>query len=300
MSAIESAVGAAVKLLLPDSKDTAGNITDTLIINAVRYLHFFGYVSSGLLNSLDVAELKQRVTLFQQRFGLPADGVIGPKTLKAIAAPRCGCLDVADNDNGVHLQYLRLQEKVDNNKNRWQKNGLTYAVREYVPGIPPEQQRQIIHQAWAAWDKVCGLELREATSADTADLLLRVGRGSVDKFDGRGGVLAWSYLPDGTNKQLLMRFDTDETWVTTPEQRGVLLFNVACHEFGHMLGLSHSEIAGALMAPHYNPLIAVPQQKDDIDRVTAIYGRDPVAVTATPEKTLVIRYTGDIRVEGLT
>jgi hypothetical protein len=270
----------AVRLLLESSKDRDSRITAAHLLASVHHLQFFGYFPTYLLRHPDLPELQQCIAAYQQRFGILPTGVIGPRTLKTISAPRCGCLDVPDPDNDVHVQFLRLQDKVAEKRNSWQKTGLTYFHRDFLPDLPIATQRQIIAAAWRAWDTICGISLAETTTESGADLIISTGRGSQNKFDGRGGVLAWAYTPNGKDKPLLMRFDLDEIWVTDASQRGVLLFNVACHEFGHMLGLSHSHVSGALLAPHYSPLIAVPQANDDIAKAVALYGTDPATILA--------------------
>lgn len=45
-------------------------------------------------------------------------------------------------------------------------------------------------------------------------------------------------------------FDDAEQW-SVNSYRGTNLFQVAAHEFGHSLGLSHSDVKSALMAPFY-------------------------------------------------
>ena len=69
-----------------------------------------------------------------------------------------------------------------------------------------------------------------------------------------------------------MKFDTDEIWVKNREEKGTLLRNVAAHEIGHILGLSHSSVNSALMAPYYDPNVDRPQQNDDVTRIQQLYG----------------------------
>ncbi|XP_050302465.1 matrix metalloproteinase-14 isoform X2 [Anthonomus grandis grandis] len=68
-------------------------------------------------------------------------------------------------------------------------------------------------------------------------------------------------------------FDASESW-TIDSYRGTNLFQVAAHEFGHSLGLSHSDVRSALMAPFYrgyNPAFTLDQ--DDVDGIQALYGK---------------------------
>ncbi len=67
-------------------------------------------------------------------------------------------------------------------------------------------------------------------------------------------------------------FDDDESW-TKGTFRGTNLLQTAAHEFGHSLGLSHSDSRSALMAPFYRGFqTRITLNKDDINGIQALYG----------------------------
>ena len=242
---------------------------------AVNYLSFFGYLGIELLKNITEEDIEKGVKAFQRWWGLKSDGIVGDKTLRAMEVPRCGCPDKPDTDNPEHASYNNMQALVQENRAKWNKAGLKYCVQGYVTGkIPKTQQKHIIGRAWDSWNRVCGINVEAVSKPADADIIIKAGQGSASQFDGRGGTLAWAYLPDGNDTQLEMRFDLAETWIDDPKQRGILMFNVAVHEFGHLLGLTHSKKTTAIMAPYYNPLIATPQKDDDISRVQQLYGKN--------------------------
>lgn len=66
-------------------------------------------------------------------------------------------------------------------------------------------------------------------------------------------------------------FDDDRKWGFCPDQ-GYSLFLVAAHEFGHALGLEHSEDPGALMFPTYTFTKTLRLSDDDTKGIQELYG----------------------------
>ncbi len=163
----------------------------------------------------------------------------------------------------------------------WGIREVTWGVESWVTGLSQEVQIALLTQAFASWAKVCNLTFRRV-DVNKANIVIGTGRGSRSNFDGPNGTLAWAYLPSGRGftGRLQMRFDLDETWIDNPRLRGILFLNVATHEIGHTLGLSHITKSAQLMNAYYSPPIFEPQQWDIAD-VVSLYG-PAVATPTTP------------------
>uniref|UniRef100_A0A8C8A0D3 72 kDa type IV collagenase n=1 Tax=Oryzias sinensis TaxID=183150 RepID=A0A8C8A0D3_9TELE len=72
-------------------------------------------------------------------------------------------------------------------------------------------------------------------------------------------------------------YDDDRKWGFCPDQ-GYSLFLVAAHEFGHALGLEHSQDPGALMAPVYTFTKDFRLPQDDIQGIQELYGESQCSV----------------------
>nr|AZA36287.1 matrix metalloproteinase 9 [Pampus argenteus] len=94
--------------------------------------------------------------------------------------------------------------------------------------------------------------------------------------EGRGDGRLWCSTTDN--------YDDDTRWGFCPDQ-GYSLFLVAAHEFGHALGLDHSNIRDALMYPMYAYVEDFSLHKDDIEGIQYLYGPktgpDPIPPTTT-------------------
>lgn len=292
----------AAEMLLEVTAKVDAKATREEMIFAVDYLALFGYIGMRVLENVTVNDLKEAVSSFQKWFNLERNGTIDKQTLRAMQTPRCGCPDIMDEDNIHHRGFQAMVDRQEQSLNQWRKTGLTYFINSYVPELDRVEQDAIIKGAFGAWDEICGLTIQQTNNPNAADLIIDTGEGRRSNFDGPGGTLAWAYLPQGDDQPLLMRFDIGERWTSSPTQRGVMMFNVACHEFGHLLGLTHSKVEGALMAPYYNPNVSRPQWNDDIPRIQARYPNPSGPVTpptppAPGEETFVLRCR-NLQVEG--
>lgn len=236
---------------------------------AIQYLDY--YYISDKTKAMSQTDISTSIKKFQEMFGLPQTGELDPQTVKAMHWPRCGCPD-----------YMRASAV---RGSKWGPKQLTYFVEQYIPGLPKKDQDDILDLAYQQWEDNCDLKITRVASKSSANMIISTGTGKPDNFDGPGGTLAWAYLPPNSNYngQLLMRFDLGETWVMNSKDRGILLLNVACHEFGHFLGLEHSSVQRALMAPYYAVGVTKPQDNDDIPRIQKLYGSPTTKPTGPPK-----------------
>lgn len=89
-----------------------------------------------------------------------------------------------------------------------------------------------------------------------------------NNFDGPGKTLAHAFFPQFGGAT---HFDDDENW-SIDGGNGVDLLSVAVHEFGHALGLGHSDNKNSLMYPTYAGK-RTRLQRDDINAIEMLYGK---------------------------
>ncbi|XP_075876056.1 collagenase 3-like [Nelusetta ayraudi] len=224
--------------------------------------------------------LSKKLSEMQRFFGLRITGTLDDDTVKMMKKPRCGVPDgkvTRFSTFGSHL--------------KWEKNSLNYRIVNYTPDMPQSEVEDSIEKALQVWAKFTPLRFTRIYSG-TADIMISFGRqshGDYYPFDGPGNTLAHAFAPSsGIGGDA--HFDEDETF-TFRSNSGYVLFMVAAHEFGHSLGLSHSDDPGALMYPVYtyrNPDTFV-LPRDDVNGIQSLYGpnpdKDPFVVGPEPPTT---------------
>lgn len=212
----------------------------------------------SMLRSLGyTGDMEDMVREFQRFNGLRPDGVLGPRTERLLNNPhRCGMPDQIGTDNC-----------------RWNRKDVTWQASLQLQQMTTVAAAEIFNRACLQWNAVCGIRLQPASGIN-ADIHAEAGRGRRDDFDGPGGVLAWSEMPCGRERQLQQRYDRDERWSNS------MLLAVVCHEVGHAIGIPHIQ-AGNLMAPYYDPDITGPRDGDVAEAVRR-YGQPAGPVDPVP------------------
>lgn len=219
---------------------------------------------------------------FQNKWNLTVTGELDSATLELMSKPRCGVPDVISSEDTLPL---RRTKRYALQGGKWAKTDLTYSFISYTPDLPRDQIRSSIRKAFDYWSAYTPLTFTEVNGGSDLEISFAAGNhgdGAGSAFDGRGGTLAHAYFPVNVPIGGDAHFDEDELW-TVDSYTGSNLVQVATHEFGHALGLSHSENQAAVMAPFYlsyDPSFRL--QDDDIRGIQAIYGAKKTPSTTTP------------------
>ena len=227
---------------------------------AVLWLNKFGYLDDDYRPSSNT--LSKAVKRMQKWYRLKQDGHPGPVTRSAMGLFRCGVPDI---------RSYRIAGSTDC---RWHKERLQYyhSSNFKFPNISRTQSQKLVATAWKLWTQHIPVKVEKGRYSSRADIRFDMGRGARYGFDGVGNVLAWAEMPClDTDVQLQTMYDADEPWTREQQAAGVYALAVLAHEIGHVLGLDHSQNAGDLMAPFYNPAIWAPQA-GDVKRVQRYYG----------------------------
>ncbi|XP_068187779.1 uncharacterized protein [Antennarius striatus] len=235
---------------------------------AESYLkNFFNLTEeSGPAVRRGISPLSKKLTEMQKFFGLHISGTLDTNTLEMMKKPRCGVPDIPIARFSIFRDDLK-----------WQENSLTYRIENYTPDMSQAEIDDSMEKALQVWAKVTPLRFTRIYSG-IADIMISFGsrsHGDYYPFDGPDGTLAHAFAPSsGIGGDA--HFDDDETF-TFRSRAGYVLFMVAAHEFGHSLGLSHSQDPGALMYPVYTygdpDSFVLP--RDDVNGIQSLYGPNP-------------------------
>jgi len=252
----------------PIYKRSADSLT-----GAMMYLMKYGYMDthhhdgrSAQLLSPD--GLRNYIMDFQGFAGLNQTGLLDAETVKMMEMPRCGVKDSVGTDQA----HGRRKKRYALQGSRWRVKELTYKISKYPTGsISRSDVDKEIKKALSVWSEHTDLKfIRKRSGKVHIDIRFeKREHGDGDPFDGSGGTLAHAFFPVFGGDA---HFDDDEPW-TINSFRGTSLLQTAAHEFGHSLGLSHSDTKNALMAPFYRGFQSRPKlEKDDIRGIQALYG----------------------------
>ncbi|KAK7125545.1 hypothetical protein R3I93_021040 [Phoxinus phoxinus] len=223
--------------------------------------------------------LTEKLKEMQKFFRLKVTGKLDKETLAVMKKPRCGVPDVA--------AYSYSSFSIVKGSPKWQTNKLTYRIVNYTPDMSKEKVDDSIKRALKVWADVTPLTFTPIDRG-TADIMISFGtrnHGDGLPFDGPHGTLAHAYAPtSGIGGDA--HFDDDEVFTfSSPRAKCYVLFLVAAHEFGHSLGLSHSDVPGALMFPIYSFIDpgSFSLASDDISGIQSLYGPNRVRTLIQPD-----------------
>ncbi|KAK9950947.1 hypothetical protein M0R45_006411 [Rubus argutus] len=246
-----------------------------------KYLKKFGYLNYKYHNNSNDDDfddlLEEAIKTYQLNYNLKSTGTLDGNTISKMMIPRCGVPDIINGISSMNSAkkmhhygsiHTTAHYSFFNGNPKWpsSKYHLTYG---FLPGTLSNVTGPIA-QAFATWAGKTHFKFSQQ-SYEYADLKISFQRGDHgdgNPFDGPGGILAHAFSPtDGR-----LHFDKDESWSMGANPGSYDLETVALHEIGHLLGLGHSSVEGAVMFPSISTgVVTRSLNEDDVQGIKALY-----------------------------
>ena len=203
--------------------------------------------------------------------------------------------DIDDPINNKYIARTMQDNQIvqDERAGSWKKQTLTYSVMQSTKEISNTTLRMAVNIFMTMWDIETNLTLKPSNINPDIRIFFKT---SLEEkyFKDRPSVLAYAYYPEQGSVSGIMVFNDDYYWNLTGEEvdaylvdpvhytkgdgkkiRGYNLLAVGGHEFGHVLGLTHSTNPDGtdLMLPYYNPKV-IWASLNDIARMLLKYPQE--------------------------
>ena len=235
-----------------------------------NYLKRFGYLQEGSFKSTEIdTATSEALRRYQDRNGLPTTGEFDETTKSEMVKHRCGLPDMV---SGVDFATTCA----------WIQRGFTYAFRNGTNDIVGESEFQAVRNAFRTWAAIVPLTFTEVGVDGYHDIEIDWRDAHDPDHSMVGGVLAHSDFPQGcgvvTNNfpKPLHYDDSENVWSIGAVSGSFDVETVALHEIGHIIGLAHSSVTGAVMYPSVSDNFTLRVLRDDdIAGVRRQYAYEP-------------------------
>jgi len=236
-----------------------------------KYLTKYGYLTTTVTPGVLDDATSDALRMFQNIGGISETGELDPRTVDALEQPRCGVPDLPTVNaarRGTSAEFVLRGCS-------YAKLSFTYRFTNGTGDINGNDERAAVQRAFATWAAVLrGVRFQQVDTA-TSDFAIgwhTGNHGDGSAFDGVGNTLAHAFYPPpcgGANAGSL-HYDDAETWSLAGTAQTFDAETVALHEIGHLLGLDHSAVTGAVMFPSYGG-VRRGLTPDDIDGIRRLY-----------------------------
>ncbi|KAF5269320.1 hypothetical protein FQR65_LT02622 [Abscondita terminalis] len=196
---------------------------------AMQKLHDYGYLNDMNANE---TEMKESLKEFQYYANIQPTGEMTKETIEIMNKPRCGHPDNMINEK-------RRKRYTFGSNGPSEESALTYRTKKYPYVLTSKEVDEIFSQALNLWSEYSELNFTQFFHISDFEIVF-------EPIDGMGNMYGFASGP--TLRTIIL--DIDEYW-TKSGNDGINLLQIATHEFGHALGLGHSDRSNSVMYPYY-------------------------------------------------